>query len=79
MRDASRDVQDLERQLQSTGSSRTADDVQAEIKAIGEKMYVRSLSLASDLLTMFQLCTEGRSRAIVFREDGATRANEIIR
>lgn len=38
MRDANRDVQDLERQLQSTGSSRTADDVQAELKTVAEKM-----------------------------------------
>jgi hypothetical protein len=38
IREANRDVQDLERQLQSTGSARTADDVQTEIKTIGERM-----------------------------------------
>ena len=38
IREAKRDVQDLERQLQSTGSARTADDVQTEIKTIGERM-----------------------------------------
>ena len=38
-KDLSRDVQSLERQLESSGSARTADDVQDELAKLGNDMY----------------------------------------
>lgn len=40
--DLKRDIEYLEGQLQSSGTSRTADDVQGEIQKLGESMWVNS-------------------------------------
>ena len=40
VKDLARDVQSLERPLESSGSARTADDVQLEIGKLGQEMYV---------------------------------------
>jgi hypothetical protein len=43
--DLRRDISNLEGQLESSGSARTADDVQGEIQILGEKMWVHVAAL----------------------------------
>ena len=61
VRDAAREVQDLERQLESSGSSRTADDVQGELRVLADK--ITTLKKECEGLTRDRDANQERLRA----------------